>query len=145
MDSVFKTTLRAELDFQDITTKELSARTGISVKAAYGAIGAERSTGVSFGAVAFENFIYQAEKLATLSSRNTIKEFAVRLESEIGTEAAGEALASVATDSNFEALLHYNKADVEATHISSVINKIRANVGNLTIDDIMDKMDFINE
>ena len=32
MDSVFKTTLRAELDFQDITTKELSVRTGISAR-----------------------------------------------------------------------------------------------------------------
>ncbi len=30
MDNVFKTTLRSELDFQDIKVKELSERTGIS-------------------------------------------------------------------------------------------------------------------
>ena len=30
MDSVFKNTLRSELDFQDVKVKELSVRTGIS-------------------------------------------------------------------------------------------------------------------
>lgn len=32
MDSIFKNTLRAELDFQDVKVKELSIRTGISAR-----------------------------------------------------------------------------------------------------------------
>lgn len=141
----YSTTLKKDISKLQKEARALSAKTGISLKTAYGAIGAERSGGVAFGAIAYDNFMAEVDKLATLSSRNVIREFALRLEWEVGKEAAGEALASVVTDANFEALLHYNKPEVEATHISSVITKIRANVGNLTVDEILDKMEYINE
>lgn len=43
MDSVFKETLRSELDFQDIKVKELSARTGISRRTLEGYLSARGS------------------------------------------------------------------------------------------------------
>lgn len=43
MDSVFKETLRSELDFQDIKVKELSARTGISHRTLEGYLSARGS------------------------------------------------------------------------------------------------------
>ena len=43
MDSIFKQTLRAELDFQDIKIKELSSRTGISPRTLEGYLSARGS------------------------------------------------------------------------------------------------------
>ena len=43
MDSVFKATLRAELDFQDIKVKELSVRSGISKRTIEGYLSARGS------------------------------------------------------------------------------------------------------
>ena len=40
MDSVFKKTLRSELDFQDVKVKELSVRTGISPRTIEGYLSA---------------------------------------------------------------------------------------------------------
>ena len=43
MDSIFKRTLRAELDYQDVKVKELSARTGISSRTIEGYLNARGS------------------------------------------------------------------------------------------------------
>ena len=43
MDSVFKKTLRSELDFQDIKVKELSVKTGISARTLEGYLNARAS------------------------------------------------------------------------------------------------------
>lgn len=43
MDSTFKQTLRAELDFQDIKVKELSLKTGISARTLEGYLSARNS------------------------------------------------------------------------------------------------------
>lgn len=43
MDSVFRDTLRSELDFQDIKVKELAVRTGISQRTLEGYLGARGS------------------------------------------------------------------------------------------------------
>ena len=43
MDSIFKQTLRAEMDFQDIKVKELSLRTGISQRTLEGYLGSRAS------------------------------------------------------------------------------------------------------
>ena len=43
MDSIFKQTLRAELDFQDIKVKELSRLSGISARTLEGYLGARSS------------------------------------------------------------------------------------------------------
>ena len=43
MDSIFKQTLRAELDFQDIKVKELAFKTGISKRTLEGYLGARAS------------------------------------------------------------------------------------------------------
>lgn len=43
MDTVFKKTLRAELDFQDVKVKELSVRTGISPRTIEGYLSARSS------------------------------------------------------------------------------------------------------
>lgn len=43
MDSIFKKTLRAELDFQDIKVKELSRLSGISARTLEGYLGARGS------------------------------------------------------------------------------------------------------
>lgn len=43
MDSVFKNTLRSELDFQDIKVKELSVKTGISARTLEGYLNARAS------------------------------------------------------------------------------------------------------
>lgn len=43
MDSVFKKTLRSELDFQDVKVKELSVRTGISPRTIEGYLSARGS------------------------------------------------------------------------------------------------------
>lgn len=43
MDSIFKKTLRAELDFQDIKVKELSRISGISARTLEGYLGARGS------------------------------------------------------------------------------------------------------
>ena len=43
MDSIFKNTLRSELDYQDIKVKELSIRTGISARTLEGYLNARAS------------------------------------------------------------------------------------------------------
>ncbi len=43
MDSIFKQTLRAEMDFQNIKVKELSLRTGISQRTLEGYLGSRAS------------------------------------------------------------------------------------------------------
>lgn len=43
MDSIFRETLRSELDFQDIKVKELAVRTGISQRTLEGYLGARGS------------------------------------------------------------------------------------------------------
>ncbi len=43
MDSIFKQTLRSEMDFQDIKVKELSLRTGVSQRTLEGYLGSRAS------------------------------------------------------------------------------------------------------
>ena len=43
MDSIFKNTLRSELDYQDMKVKELAVKTGISARTLEGYLGARSS------------------------------------------------------------------------------------------------------
>lgn len=87
MDSIFKRTLRAELDFQDIKIKELSARTGISPRTLEGYLNARSSIppadvavkiaqalNVSVEYLVTGNPSYNTVKNQTINTQNPIEE-----------------------------------------------------------------------
>ena len=71
MDSVFKQTLRAEMDFQDIKVKELANRTGISQRTLEGYLGSRASIPPADVAVKIANALnVSVEYLVTGKNNN---------------------------------------------------------------------------
>ena len=77
MDSVFKQTLRSEMDFQDIKLKELSAKTGISARTLEGYLGNRASIPPADVAVKIANVLgVSVEYLVTgKNEKNSSHEF----------------------------------------------------------------------
>ncbi|MDE7392621.1 MAG: helix-turn-helix domain-containing protein [Treponemataceae bacterium] len=86
MDSVFRETLRSELDFQDIKVKELAVKTGISQRTLEGYLGARGSIPPADVAVRIAQVLnVSVEYLVTGDSEQNVK----------SKEAAGGCLADV--------------------------------------------------
>lgn len=84
MDSVFRETLRSELDFQDIKVKELAVKTGISQRTLEGYLGARGSIPPADVAVKIAQVLHvSVEYLVTGDSEQNAK----------GKETAGGCLA----------------------------------------------------
>lgn len=127
--------------------RRISKEFGISIKSAYSYLsGRLEEPVVNAEDVYFQVMYEKIDKLATHTSRDALKNFINQLAGQIGTTEAARVFEETAReDKAFEALQHYNKSEVELSHVNFLIDKMldRADLGPLQRDAIMDFMDLI--